>query len=88
MQPRKRDHEHTGFSWYLSEKPNIFNPYNLSDRISRKTWYENITYPDMINSNTLVKTVKKVNIREKHTHQGPNALFTILGCPECYKNNK
>lgn len=83
-----KDHEHAGFSWYLSDKPGIFNPYNLSDRISRKTWYENVTYPDMINSGPLVKTVKKVNVRAKHTHHGPNALFTILGCPECSENSK
>lgn len=83
-----KDHEHAGFSWYLTEKKDVFNPYNLSDRISRKTWYENVTYPDMINSSVLVNTVKKVTIKAKHTHQGPNALFTILGCPECSKESK
>ena len=85
---KKRDHEHTGFSWYLTEKKDVFNPYNLSDRISRKTWYENITYHDMINNIVEPKKVKKVLKKPRHIHSGPNALFTILGCPECYKNSK
>jgi hypothetical protein len=82
------DHEHAGFSWYLSEKPGIFNPYNLSDRISRKTWYENITYPDLMRGKVEQKNVKKLLIKPPHIHRGPNLLFTILGCPECSENSK
>jgi len=81
---KKRDHEHAGFSWYLTDKKDIFNPYNLSDRISRKTWYENVTYPDMAReSNLIKKKVKKIVKKPLHVHEGPNALFTIFGCPEC-----
>jgi hypothetical protein len=77
-----KDHEHAGFSWYPSNKPGVFNPYNVSDRISRKTWYENVTYPDITRERLLVKKeVKKVLI--KHVHSGPNALFTVFACKEC-----
>jgi hypothetical protein len=82
-----RDHEHAGFSWYLTDKPGIFNPYNLSDRISRKTWYENVTYPDMARENSLIeKKVKKIVKKPLHVHPGPNALFTVFGCLECLNN--
>jgi len=81
---KKRDHEHAGFSWYLTDKKDIFNPYNLSDRISRKIWYENVTYPDMAREMAFVKKpVKTVLIKSKHIHQGPNSLYTVFGCPEC-----
>jgi hypothetical protein len=79
-----KDHEHAGFSWYLTEKPNIFNPYNLSDRISRKTWYDNITYGDMMHKKMVIKK-KKNKEHVKHEHLGPNGLFTSLSCPECTK---
>ena len=75
-----KDHEHAGFSWYLSTKPGIFNPYNLSDRISRKTWYDNITYPDMIRNDLKNLPVIKVNIEPLC---GPHNLFTRLSCPKC-----
>jgi hypothetical protein len=89
MHPIKRDHEHAGFSWYPSDKPGIFNPYNLSDRVSRKTWYENVTYPDMAREKALIKKrVKKVLIKPRHVHGGPNALFTVFGCPECHEDSK
>ena len=82
---KKRDHEHTGFSWYISTKPDVFNPYNLSDRISRKTWYENVTYPDMIKNRVEQKKVPNVKYPTPHVHGGPNGLFTSLSCPECTK---
>lgn len=74
-----RDHAHTGFSWYPSSDPKIFNPYRLSDRVSRKTWYDNVTYPDM-------KRVPKAKdfaptIITKLC--GPHNLFTRLSCPYC-----
>lgn len=81
---KKRDHEHTGFSWYLTEKRNVFNPYNLSDRISRKTWYENITYHDLTKNKVKVKKVSKFEYPVPHVHNGPNGLFTSLSCPECH----
>ena len=81
---KKRDHEHTGFSWYLTEKKDVFNPYNVSDRISRKTWYENITYPDLTKGKIEQKKIVKYNTT--HVHRGPNLLFTSLSCPECAKN--
>ena len=76
-----RDHEHAGFSWYITNKPGIFNPYNLSDRISRKTWYDNITYPDMVKNLPKENTVKKVIT----PLCGPHNLFTRLSCPHCNK---
>ncbi len=82
---KKRDHEHSGFSWYVSDKPSVFNPYNLSDRISRKTWYENITYPDLIRGNVEQKKIPKVQY-PKHIHRETNGLFTSLSCPECLNN--
>ena len=86
---KKRDHEHAGFSWYLTDKKDIFNPYNLSDRISRKTWYENVTYPDMARESALIKKrVKTIPVKAHHTHSGPNSLFTVLGCPECNENSE
>jgi hypothetical protein len=86
---KKRDDEHTGFSWYPSDKPSIFNPYNLSDRISRKTWYENVTYPDMARERGFIKKrVTTVLVKPRHVHQGPNPLFTVFGCPECSEDSK
>jgi hypothetical protein len=78
MQPR--NHEHAGFSWYISTKPGIFNPYNLSDRISRKTWYDNITYPDM--ARNLPKTPVSKETKIDYLC-GPHNLFTRLSCPNC-----
>jgi len=83
---KKLDHEHAGFSWYLTDKKDIFNPYNLSDRISRKTWYENVTYPDMARA-LIKKKITKVVKKQPHVHPGPNALFTIFGCPDCVDDN-
>lgn len=81
-----KDHEHAGFSWYLTEKKDVFNPYNVSDRISRKMWYENITYPDLMRDKNLSKTPKVKNtITKKHIHKGPNPLFGSLSCQECIK---
>lgn len=79
-----KDHEHAGFSWYPSDKPGIFNPYNLSDRISRKTWYENVTYPDMARESAFIKERVK-NVKNMHEHRGPNLLFMLLACGECQK---
>ena len=78
-----KDHEHAGFSWYRTSKPDVFNPYNVSDRISRKTWYDNVTYPDMIRENPPI--TKKNIVKVPHVHRGPNSLFTSLSCPECAK---
>ena len=79
-----KDHEHAGFSWYLTEKKDVFNPYNLSDRISRKTWYENVTYRDMLREQKRKLVQKAIkSIEFKHIHSGNNALFTTFGCPEC-----
>lgn len=83
---KKRDHEHAGFSWYISEKRDVFNPYNLSDRVSRKTWYENITYPDLTRNKLRVKKGPKVEQNIPHVHTGSNVLFTSLSCPECAEN--
>lgn len=75
--PMYKDHEHAGFSWYLSDKPGIFNPYNVSDRISRKTWYDNVTYPDK-------KSQERLFARTVITKLcGPHDLFTRLSCPQC-----
>ncbi len=82
MHAIKRDHEHAGFSWYLSEKPNVFNPYNLSDRVSRKTWYENVTYPDLMRGKVEKKRVPEVQTA-KHIHRETNGLFTSMSCKEC-----
>lgn len=77
MQPR--NHEHAGFSWYPSTKPGIFNPYNLSDRISRKTWYDNITYPDM--TRNVLRNLPVIKVRTPLCD--PHNLFTRLSCPKC-----
>ena len=76
----RKNHEHAGFSWYPSTKPGIFNPYNLSDRISRKTWYDNITYPDMVRNIPKPASVKQASIAMLC---GPHNLFTRLSCPKC-----
>ena len=74
-----KNHEHAGFSWYPSTKPGIFNPYNVSDRISRKTWYDNITYRDMAVETKHVTPVKVIIT----PICGPHNLFTRLSCPKC-----
>jgi len=43
-----KNHDREANSWYVSDRPGVFNPYNSSDRISRKTWYENVTAPDIL----------------------------------------
>jgi hypothetical protein len=88
-----RDHEHAGFSWYPTSKPNVFNPYNVSDRVSRKTWYDNVTYPDIAKEKARIMTqsmtrsmAMQIVIKKKpHTHNESNSLFTRLNCPECNK---
>jgi hypothetical protein len=80
----QKDHEHAGFSWYLSTRRGVFNPYNVSDRISRKTWYDNVTYPDLIRQRRPIELIK-INYPKPHIHIGSNALFTRLNCPECTK---
>ena len=52
------DPRRTGFSWYKSDRPGVYNPYNKQDQISRNIWYENITAVDK----SLIKqiTVSKV----------------------------
>jgi len=80
-----KDHEHAGFSWYISTKPDVFNPYNLSDRVSRKTWYENVTYPDLMRGKVEKKKVPALQ-HIPHVHRGTNLLFTSLSCPECIRN--
>ena len=75
-----KDHEHAGFSWYLSTKPGIFNPYNLSDRISRKTWYDNVTYPDM---KSRIPKAMELKVEPLAMPCGPHNLFTRLSCPNC-----
>ena len=77
---QRQNHEHAGFSWYPSTKPGIFNPYNLSDRISRKTWYDNIIYPDMTRNNLNNQPQVKPIITP---FCGPHNLFTRLSCPIC-----
>ena len=81
-----KDHEHAGFSWYPTSKPDVFNPYKVSDRISRKTWYDNITYPDMIRNKLQIKKVTKIQDNTLHLHSKANISFTALNCPECAKN--
>jgi len=83
-----RDHEHAGFSWYLTNKSDVFNPYNVSDRVSRKTWYDNVTYPEIAKEELRIKinlTKPIENKKKPHTHNELNSLFTRLNCPECNK---
>ena len=79
-----KNHEHAGFSWYLSTKPGIFNPYNVSDRISRKTWYDNVTYPDI--ARLEARNIAPVKIVTPIC--GPHNLFTRLSCPKCNQRYK
>jgi len=72
-----KNHEHAGFSWYISNRPGVYNPYNKSDQISRITWYDNIINPHAKESNP-----KNIRIK-KHEHYGSNALFTSLACQRC-----
>lgn len=84
---RMKDHEHAGFSWYPSDRKGAFNPYSVSDRISRKTWYDNITYPDIAREEARIrgKLIRQVT-KIPHIHNEANSLFTTLNCPECSKN--
>jgi len=81
-----KDHEHAGFSWYPTSKPDVFNPYSVSDRISRKTWYDNVTYPDIAREQLRIRRAPLKIIKKSHTHNESNSLFTRLNCPECTKN--
>lgn len=82
-----KDHEHAGFSWYPSDRKGAFNPYSVSDRVSRKTWYDNVTYPDIAKEQARIRRAPLKIIKKKpHTHNETNSLFTRLNCPECTKN--
>jgi len=83
-----RDHEHAGFSWYLTNKSGVFNPYNVSDRVSRKTWYDNVIYPQIAKEEAriMAQAAKPVVKKKPHTHSELNSLFTRLNCPECNKS--
>ena len=81
-QIRPKNHEREANSWYVSDRPGVFNPYNVSDRVSRKTWYENVTYPDLKKSKVEQKKIPKVKY-PKHIHREANGLFTTLNCAEC-----
>ena len=72
-----KDHEHSGFSWYLSNKPGIFNPYNVSDRISRKTWYDNVTFPDIRRKGFTTMSEYKPSMND-----GSHDLFYRLSKPK------
>jgi hypothetical protein len=65
----------------------VFNPYNVSDRVSRKTWYDNVTYPQMAKEEAriMAQAGKPVVKKKPHTHNGSNSLFTRLNCPECLR---
>ena len=40
---------YTGNQWHLPVKTRkLYNPRCMSDIISRQTWYDNVTYPDMV----------------------------------------
>ena len=54
------DPRRTGFTWYKSDRPGVYNPYNKQDQISRNTWYENITAADKRQSLIREITVSKV----------------------------
>ena len=82
------DHDHSPFSWYLSDRRGVFNPYNVSDRISRRTWYNNVTRPDLMRDLPEQKVLDKPKIIKVHLHNEKNGLFTRLNCPECQQANK
>ena len=81
------DHDHSPFSWYVSDRKGVFNPYNVSDRVSRKTWYDNVTYPDKIKGLPMPKIIEQKVIKV-HVHNEKNGLFTRLNCPECCQAKK
>jgi hypothetical protein len=85
--PLTMDHDHSPFSWYISDRKGVFNPYNVSDRISRKTWYNNVTHPDKMRGLPQEKLIEP-KIIKVHVHNDNNSLFTRLNCPECYKAKK
>jgi hypothetical protein len=55
--------KYTGHSWYKSDRSGVYNPYNSSDRISRNTWYNNITVRDMKDS--LIRNIKVTSLAPK-----------------------
>lgn len=57
------DPKYTGHSWYKSDRPGVYNPYNVSDRISRNTWYNNVTVRDMKDS--LIRKIKVTSLAPK-----------------------
>lgn len=75
-----KNHEREPISWYVSDRPGVFNPYNVSDRVSKKTWYENVTYPDLMRGKVEKKKIAKVKY-PKDIHREANGLFTTLNCP-------
>ena len=72
-----KNHEREPISWYVSDRPGVFNPYNVSDRISKKTWYENVTAPDILRG--------RFTMRDFHNSEKPwatQALFLRLSIPK------
>lgn len=85
--PLSMDHDHAPFSWYISNRTGVFNPYNVSDRVSRRTWYNNVTRPDLMRGLPEQKILQPKLIK-LHIHSENNSLFTRLNCPECNQSKK
>lgn len=54
------DPKRSGFTWYKSDRPGVYNPYKKEDQISRNTWHENITAYDRKQSLIREITVSKI----------------------------
>jgi hypothetical protein len=82
-QIRPKNHEREANSWYVSDRPGVFNPYNVSDRVSRKTWYENVTAPDILRNKALSKKFPKVqnSFTNNPINRGSGSVFRSLTPP-------
>lgn len=83
QQIKLKNHEREANSWYVSDRPGVFNPYNSSDRISRKTWYENVTAPDILRNKALSKKFPKVqnSFTNNPINRGSGSVFRSLTPP-------
>ena len=63
--------------WHLQSipvAPNRFNPRNTEDRISRRTWTENVTQSDR-----MAERVRKFEaIQKKYPHYSVNEILRIM----------
>jgi hypothetical protein len=74
---------YTGNQWYLPiNTRKLYNPRCKTDLVSRQTWYDNVTYPDLI---TDMKFRRKIAMRKYPNMNLTDIQLFLTTCPPEYK---